>query len=55
MYKNKAFLRIIIIFLPIVLLSGCSKKYLDSREEELLDRKVLNSWKDLDAKIIEQD
>jgi len=44
----------VIIFLLLVLISGCSKKYLDSREEELLDRKILSTWKDLNVKVIEQ-
>jgi hypothetical protein len=51
----KVFLRIVIIFLLVTLMSGCGQKYLDSREEELLDRKILNSWSNLDTKIVAQD
>jgi len=45
-------LKIMILF--IIVLSGCSKKYLDSREEEFLGREVLKSWKDLRTEIIAQ-
>ncbi len=43
-------LKILILF--VVLLSGCSKKYLVSTEEELISRKSLSTWEDLDANVI---
>lgn len=55
MFKTKRFFKIIIIFLLFLLISGCSQKYLASREEELLDSEILSTRKELDAKIIEQD
>ena len=45
-------LKIIILF--IVVLLGCSKRYLARTEEEVLDRKIINSWESLNSKIIEQ-
>ncbi len=43
-------LKIMILF--IVVLSGCSKKYLASTEEELIDHRVFSSWKELDGKVV---
>lgn len=45
-------LRILILF--VVFLSGCSKKYLVSKEEELIDHKVFSSWKELEGRVVGQ-
>lgn len=45
-------LRILILF--IIVLSGCSKKYLSYMEEELVEQEVIDSWKELDCKVIAQ-
>ncbi|MBN1695699.1 hypothetical protein JW879_09955 [candidate division WOR-3 bacterium] len=42
-------LKILILF--VVVLSGCSQKYVGLSEEDLADRGVLASWKELDADI----
>jgi hypothetical protein len=46
-------LKILILF--IVVLSGCSKKYLDSREEEFFSRRVLAAWDDIEGRVISGD
>jgi hypothetical protein len=45
-------LKIIILF--VVILSGCSHKYVDV-EGRSLDDKIIASWEELDCKIVEQD
>ena len=42
---------IIVIFLLVIVLSGCSNKYIESSEKDLIDRE----WSVLDAEIVEQD
>jgi len=46
-------LRVMLLF--FILLSGCSNKYVGLSEEDLTDRQILVSWKELYCKIIEQD
>jgi hypothetical protein len=55
MSKTKVIFKLIIIFSLFILISGCSKKYLDSREEEFLGQEILSTWKDLDVEIVGQD
>jgi hypothetical protein len=45
-------LRIVILF--IVVLSGCSHKYVDV-EGKSLEEKIVDTWEELDCKIVEQD
>jgi hypothetical protein len=46
-------LKIIILF--IVVLSGCSEKYVDSSGGELIDMKIRRFWRDLDINVIKED
>lgn len=51
--KGKIF-KTVILFLFLFFLFGCSHKYVDA-EGESLDGKVVDSWEELDCKIVEQD
>ena len=55
MYKFRDNFRIIIVFLFFILFSGCSEKYVGLNDEDLAEREILASWKELDCEIIEQD
>jgi hypothetical protein len=46
-------LKIIILF--VIVLSGCSEKYVVPSEQELLGENFVGSWKKLEVKVIEQD
>ncbi|MEJ2354854.1 MAG: hypothetical protein P8Y62_03005 [candidate division WOR-3 bacterium] len=44
-----------IFILLVVGLSGCSNKYLASREEEFFDRKVLGEWNHMEGRVVSRD
>ena len=51
MCKFRNSFRVIIIFVFFVFMYGCSGKYVGLSEEDLADREILTSWKELDADI----
>ena len=51
---GKKFFKTVVILIFIVFLFGCSHKYVDARGRSL-DEKIVNSWEELDCKVVEQD
>jgi hypothetical protein len=44
--------KIIIVFIFLVFICGCSSKYLSHTEEDLLEREIFASWEELECEII---